>query len=220
MRIGLQGPINHVGNGLYIQYKYFYFVIQAQACLPRRSTACERQIMHIRVIRRNAGVWPPAGVQLARPARRGWGLRPPGICRAQQETRGKSKHGAFGFRFSWSRGHARQNLWPYIRRDVTHSGGLKSLQRTEARGASANSMRSVRASISWQSGLLLQWLLSQPPSQKRLRGHLGHATILLDLQHSLPSGGLSRVKRAVTSLAGKTDQNCTETQKITDTNNR
>jgi hypothetical protein len=146
--------------------------------------------------------------------------RPPGICRAQQETREKFKHGAFGFRFSWSRGHARQNLWPYIRRDVTHSGGLKSLQRTEARGASANSMRSVRASISWQSGLLLQWLLSQPPSQKRLRGHLGHATILLDLQHSLPSGGLSRVKRAVTSLAGKTDQNCTEMQKITDTNNR
>jgi hypothetical protein len=34
------------------------------------------------------------------------------------------KHGAFGFRFSWSRGHARQNLWSYMRRDVTtHSGG-------------------------------------------------------------------------------------------------
>jgi hypothetical protein len=54
------------------------------------------------------------------------------------------------------------------------SGGLESLRRTEARGASANSIRPVRASISWQSGLLLQWLLSQPPSQKRLRDHRQH----------------------------------------------
>jgi hypothetical protein len=35
MRIGLQGPINHVSNGLYIQYKYFYFAIQA--CLLRQE---------------------------------------------------------------------------------------------------------------------------------------------------------------------------------------
>jgi hypothetical protein len=35
MRIGLLGPINHLSNGLYIQYKYFYFVIQA--CLLRQE---------------------------------------------------------------------------------------------------------------------------------------------------------------------------------------
>jgi hypothetical protein len=66
---------------------------------------------------------------------------PPGICRAQQEARANPKHGTFGFHFSWSRGHARQNLWPYMRRVVTHSGGPKSpLRRTEARGASTKSM--------------------------------------------------------------------------------
>jgi hypothetical protein len=30
-----QGPISHVSNGLYIQHKYFYFVMQA--CLPRQD---------------------------------------------------------------------------------------------------------------------------------------------------------------------------------------
>jgi hypothetical protein len=48
-----------------------------------------------------------------------------------KEVRAKPKHGAFGFRFSWSRGHARQNLWPYMRRDITLSGGLVVLNHCE-----------------------------------------------------------------------------------------
>jgi hypothetical protein len=57
----------------------------------------------------------------------------------------------------------------YMRRDITPLGGLKSLRRTEASrgGASANSMRPARASISLQSGLLLQWFLSQPPPSQK-----------------------------------------------------
>ena len=51
--------------------------------------------------------------------------------------------GGFRTSLSWSRGHARQYLWPYIRLDVTQSGALTLLRRTEARSASAKSIRSV-----------------------------------------------------------------------------
>jgi hypothetical protein len=107
-------------------------------------------------------------VQLAHPARQGVGpARPPGICRAQQEARAK-------FSLFVAKGPCATKFMALYAAGYYLSGGLKSLQRTEARGASANSMRSARASISWQSGLLLQRLLSQPPFQKRLRDHRPH----------------------------------------------
>ena len=164
------------------------------------------------------GFWPPAGVQRALPERRGQGLGARWAFAARGRRPGQNPStGAFEFRFSWSRGHARQNVWPYMRRDVTHSGGLKSLQRTEARGASANSMRSVRASISWQSGFWLQWLVTQP----RCHCHRPHNNSC-GLQHSLTSGGGAspRVMRSVAYRTGKIDQSSTEIWRFNGTNNR
>ena len=72
------------------------------------------------------------------------------------------------------------------------------MRRTEARGASANSMRSVRASERFLAvRALASMAFESAPVPKNDNVVIGHTTILLDLQHSLPSGGFSRVKRAV-----------------------
>jgi hypothetical protein len=96
----------------------------------------------------------PACNWLARPARRGWGLGGRRAFAARNRRPGKKIFTAlsdFTFRGQGDMRHARQNVWPYMRRDITLSGVLKSLRRTEARGASANSIRPARAaSISWQ----------------------------------------------------------------------
>jgi hypothetical protein len=87
------------------------------------------------------------------------------------------------------------------------SGNLTSLRRTEARCASAKSIRPARASTSCLavegSCSTMASGFSVSPRPKNDYVIIGHTTIILASSILCPRGALPRVERAVTSLAGR-----------------
>jgi hypothetical protein len=222
MRIGLQGPISHASNALCIQYKYFY--LSSKPAFRARSTrvlVVRGKLSELHAETRVFGHLPACNWLAQHAGGGAWEAAGhlPRAAGGQGKANPSTALSDFAFR---GQGAMRDKMYGLVcggmsptRVVLNHCKGL----RQEALLPTPCDL-SGRASISWQSGPLLQWLLSQPPSPKTTtwssatQQFFWISSILCPRGASLGSNGLWNFEQA------KVKQSGAKKQRIADTNSR